>query len=91
MVLSTQEESLISLVRSLPPEEADKVLHWAHQLADVAQGRRIEWSDSWSDDILPRRRRTQCGASKSRAGRGLKPGDVASFGGSLCRKGRSRR
>jgi hypothetical protein len=51
-VLSQQEESLISLVRALPPEEAGKVLNWASQLADLAGGRTIEWSDSWSDEDL---------------------------------------
>jgi hypothetical protein len=33
MVLSAQEESLIGVVRALPPEEAGKVLNWAQQLA----------------------------------------------------------
>jgi hypothetical protein len=49
MVLSAQEESLISAVRALPPEEAGKVLDWARQLSDLAGGRPIQWSDSWSD------------------------------------------
>jgi len=52
MVLSAQEESLISVVRTLPPEEAGKVLGWARQLADLAGERTIEWSDSWSDEDL---------------------------------------
>ena len=52
MVLSPQEESLISVVRALPPEEAGKVLNWARQLADLAEGRTIEWSDSWTDQDL---------------------------------------
>jgi hypothetical protein len=52
MVLSAQEESLISVVRALPPEEAGKVLDWARQLADLAGGRVIEWSDAWSDEDL---------------------------------------
>jgi hypothetical protein len=52
MVLSASEESLIRIVRLLPPDEARKVLDWAHQLADLANGQRIEWSDSWSDDDL---------------------------------------
>ena len=52
MVLSAQEESLISVVRALPPEEAGKVLDWALQLADLAGGRAIEWSDAWSDEDL---------------------------------------
>ncbi len=52
MVLSPQEESLIGVVRSLPPEEIGKVLNWARQLADLGAGRTIEWSDSWSDEDL---------------------------------------
>jgi len=52
MVFSVQEESLISVVRALPPEEAAKVLHWARQLADLASERTIEWSDSWTDQDL---------------------------------------
>ena len=52
MVLSANEESLIKVVRMLPPDEARKVLVWAQQLADLGGGRRVEWSDSWSDDDL---------------------------------------
>jgi hypothetical protein len=42
MVLTAQEESLINVIRALPPAEAGKVLDWAHQLADLADGRNIE-------------------------------------------------
>jgi hypothetical protein len=52
MVLSANEESLIKVVRMLPAEEAGKVLTWAQQLADLGGGRRVDWSDSWSDDDL---------------------------------------
>ena len=52
MVLSAQDESLISVVRALPPAEAGKVLDWARQLADLAGGRPIQWSDSWNDEDL---------------------------------------
>ena len=52
MVLSAQEESLIGVVRALPPEEAGKVLNWARQLADLAHGCTIEWSDSRTDRDL---------------------------------------
>ena len=52
MVLSAQEQALISMVRALPPDEAGNVLNWARQLADLADGRRIEWSDSWTDQDL---------------------------------------
>jgi hypothetical protein len=52
MVLSANEESLIDVVRALPPVEAEKVLGWARQLADLAGGRPIDWSDGWSDEDL---------------------------------------
>ena len=52
MVLSANEESLIKVVRMLPPDEARKVLVWAQQLADLGGDRQVDWSDSWSDDDL---------------------------------------
>jgi len=52
MVLSPREESLIKVLRSLPPDEARKVLEWAQQISDLAGNRPFEWSDSWSDDDL---------------------------------------
>lgn len=52
MVLNSQEESLISVMRTLPAEEAMKVFDWARQLANLAAGRAVEWSDSWSDEDL---------------------------------------
>jgi hypothetical protein len=52
MVLSASEESLIKVVRMLPPGEAKKVLDWAQQLAELGGDRPVEWSDSWSDDDL---------------------------------------
>jgi hypothetical protein len=52
MVLSAEEESLIKAVRALPPQEAQKVVTWASQLADLAQGRIVEWSDAWTDEDL---------------------------------------
>jgi len=52
MLLSPQEESLIGVVRSLPPDEAGKVLDWARQLTDLAGGRAVQWSDSWTDEDL---------------------------------------
>ena len=50
MVLNAREESLINVVRTLPPDQAEKILNWARQLADLAGGRKIEWSDSWTDE-----------------------------------------
>ena len=52
MTLSAQEESLITVVRALPPDEAVKVLGWARQLGDLANGRSVQWSDSWTDEDM---------------------------------------
>jgi hypothetical protein len=52
MVLTSEEESLIQVIRALPPQEASKVLDWARQLSNLADGRPIEWSDSWSDEDI---------------------------------------
>ena len=52
MVLNASEESLIKVLRMLPRDEARKVLVWAQQLADLGGDRRVEWSDSWSDNDL---------------------------------------
>jgi hypothetical protein len=52
MMLSVEEETLIKTVRSLGPEEAQKVLSWAHELAELSNGQEIDWSDSWSDEHL---------------------------------------
>ncbi len=52
MVLSAKEESLISVVRALPPDEAGRVLEWACQLKDLAGRHTVDWSDSWSDEDL---------------------------------------
>ena len=51
-VFSSNEESLIKVVRMLPPGEAKKVIDWAQQLADLGGCRPLEWSDSWSEDDL---------------------------------------
>ena len=48
MELNIQGEPLINVVRALRAEEAEKVQNWAHQLADPASERAIEWSDSWT-------------------------------------------
>ena len=52
MVLTSEEESLIKVVRALPREEARRVMTWAIQLTDLAQGREIEWSDAWTDEDI---------------------------------------
>ena len=52
MVLTPQEESLIGVIRRLPPDEVGKVFRWAHHLADLGAGGPVQWSDSWSEEDL---------------------------------------
>jgi len=59
--LTEKEERLVQALRALPPEAADKVITWATQLSDLAQGRRVEWSDTWTDEDLDDARIASCG------------------------------
>lgn len=52
MVLSVEEESLVKVVRQLPPQEAQKVLTWASQLAVLSKGGQIDWSDAWTEEDM---------------------------------------
>jgi hypothetical protein len=40
------------MVLSAQEDEARRVLDWACQLADLAGGRAVQWSNSWSDPDL---------------------------------------
>ena len=51
-MLTAQEESLISILRVLPPDETEKVLGWARALSDLSGGGKIQWSDAWTDEDL---------------------------------------
>jgi hypothetical protein len=50
--LSNNEERLVEAVRKLPADAADSLVKWAEQLADLAAGQPVEWSDTWSDEDL---------------------------------------
>ena len=50
--MTAQEEVLIKIVRGLPPEQAQRVVKWAQQLAGLAPGGPLEWSDAWKDEDL---------------------------------------
>ncbi|MEQ1936313.1 MAG: hypothetical protein ABL962_20855 [Fimbriimonadaceae bacterium] len=52
MVLNAQEESLINVVRTLPPGEATKILHWVRSLASLGNGSPVDWSDTWTEEDL---------------------------------------
>ena len=50
--LTKNEELLVQTLRALPPEAAEKVITWASQLSDLANDRRVDWSDAWSEEDL---------------------------------------
>ena len=52
VTLTQKEEFLVQTMRSLSPEACEKVLAWAEQLAGLADGRPIDWSDSWSEEDM---------------------------------------
>jgi hypothetical protein len=52
MQLNEREASLLDAFRRLPPETATELSALAERLAELAPSRRIDWSDSWSDEDL---------------------------------------
>ena len=48
IVLTDREEELVKAVRRLPEGTAEKIILWASQLADLAPGKAINWSDIWT-------------------------------------------
>ena len=52
MQLSQREASLLEAFRRLPPDAATELASLTERLARLAPNRRIDWSDSWSDEDL---------------------------------------
>ncbi len=52
MTLGEREEALVQWFRALPEAAAEEVIRWTQHLAELSQGRRIEWSDAWSEEDL---------------------------------------
>jgi len=50
--LNSQEASLLAAFRRLPPDAAGELSRLIERLASLAPERKIDWSDSWSDDDL---------------------------------------
>ena len=44
-------------LRALPPDAADQVIAWTTRLRDLAGGRSVDWSDTWTDEDLADGRR----------------------------------
>ena len=52
ILLNPQEASLLAAFRRLPPNAAGELTHLIERLAALAPDRKIDWSDSWSDEDL---------------------------------------
>jgi hypothetical protein len=52
MVLTAKEELLVNKLRTLPESAADSMLLWASQLAELAQGMPLQWSDEWTEEDM---------------------------------------
>ena len=50
--LNEREASLVDAFRRLPPDTATELSALAVRLAELAPNRKIDWSDSWSDEDL---------------------------------------
>lgn len=49
ITLSENEERLVETLRTLPPAAASSLITWATQLSDLANGRPVDWSDTWTE------------------------------------------
>ena len=52
MQLDPREASLVEVFRRLPPDTAAELSALAERLAMLSPQRRIDWSDSWTDEDL---------------------------------------
>ena len=52
MQLDPREASLVEVFRRLPPDTAAELSALAERLAALSQHRRVDWSDSWTDEDL---------------------------------------
>jgi hypothetical protein len=52
ITLSENEERLVVVLRALPPDAADQVITWATRLRDLATGRNVNWSATWTEEDL---------------------------------------
>jgi hypothetical protein len=50
--LTETEARLVQVLRTLPPDAADKVVTWATQLSELAGNSAVDWSDTWTEKDL---------------------------------------
>ena len=52
ILVNSTEASLLTAFRRLPPDAAGELSRLIERLAALATERKIDWSDSWSDEDL---------------------------------------
>ena len=52
ILLNSQEATLLTAFRRLPPDAAGELSRLVERLAALAPERKIDWSDSWFDEDL---------------------------------------
>ncbi len=52
ITLTENEERLVEVLRVLPPDATDQVFTWDAHLRDLANGKNVDWSDTWSEEDL---------------------------------------
>jgi hypothetical protein len=52
ITLNENEERLVEALRALPPDAADQVITWTTRLRDLANGKNVDWSDTWTEEDL---------------------------------------
>jgi len=52
MQLNAREASLVEALRRLPPDNGRTTVCPRPAIAELAPNRKIDWSDSWSDEDL---------------------------------------
>ena len=52
ITLTENEERLVEVLRVLPPDATDQVFTWATHLLDLANGKNVDWSDTWTEEDL---------------------------------------
>ena len=52
ITLNENEERLVEALRGLPPDAVDQVITWTTRLRVLANGRNIDWSDTWTKEDL---------------------------------------
>jgi hypothetical protein len=66
IALGANEERLVATLRSLPPGAAEQMIAWATRLRELADGRNVDWSATWTDEDVADAQRAFCARFEER-------------------------